>query len=585
LGASKTNYCKGEDARTSMINNDGWTINDAGKDCSAYEEDEILYTFDSWDTFKDIDNRQISTKIVNKDFNLTIASLDKNGTSYEDYNGSVCVRIVDSSDINLTTWKELSFTNDLNTTFNVTKADKSAKVQIVWKDNVAEHCPLNNETNSTYSTDNFAVRPDKFNLTLPSIGYAGENFSIDLSAENAVDYNETLNSSFMLEANISKPSCFNGVLNVTPFSFENGLKNGVDTNYSDIGDINITIKEILGSEFAIVDQNDTSDTDRLITPFSASMIIKPYELNVTNVEYDTGWLYMADVNDISQKVKFSVLANDMQHNIVQNFTDTCYSEDVDVKTYFSVENVNNNVNLKYDDNTTKDILDINRTITIPKASFVNSKADIEYSFNIERDYKTPYEPIQIGLREVSIESSNIAKEENNATVSLDRDFYYGQVKTQDLSTNKQIAPHSLHVEVYKLGKYKQSSLNWYVNEADTNTTVSFTPKEDFTYTTNKSGVNIENIASMSSGVINFDMTNSWSSSDNAMIHLDIPIWLWYSKYNSYNSTNDCSYHPCFEYRYIDVARASGIQSGNFDGSTIGSDYNATKQKIGVKTFR
>jgi hypothetical protein len=275
----------------------------------------------------------------------------------------------------------------------------------------------------------------------------------------------------------------------------------------------------------------------------------------------------------------------MQHNIVQNFTDTCYSEDVDVKTHFSVENVNNNVNLKYDDNTTKDILDINRTITITKASFVNSKADIEYSFNIERDYKTPYEPIQIGLREVSIESSNIAKEENNATVSLDRDFYYGQVKTQDLSTNKQIAPHSLHVEVYKLGKYKQSSLNWYVNEADTNTTVSFTPKEDFTYTTNKSGVNIENIASMSSGVINFDMTNSWSSSDNAMIHLDIPIWLWYSKYNSYNSTNDCSYHPCFEYRYIDVAETSGIQSGNFDGSTIGSDYNATKQKIGVKTFR
>jgi len=90
---------------------------------------------------------------------------------------------------------------------------------------------------------------------------------------------------------------------------------------------------------------------------------------------------------------------------------------------------------------------------------------------------------------------------------------------------------------------------------------------------------------MSSGVINFDMTNSWSNSDSARVHLDIPLWLWYSKYNSYNSAVDCGSHPCFEYRYIKADASTGIKSGDFKGSSIGSDYNATKSKIGVKTFR
>lgn len=541
--------------------------------------------FDAWDIFKDINNRTISTKKASQNFDLSVVSLNESNNALQDYNGSVCVRLIDDFDKSLTDWNKLQFTNNiLNTTFNVNKANKNTKVQIVWKDEVTENCPLSNETNSTKSTDNFAIRPEKFHFNLPSISYAGENFNIDFTT-NTLDYNETKDISFQIDANITKVGCDNGSFYVAPFSFENGIKS-VDANYSDVGDINITIKEILGSEFAVVDKNDTADIDRLITPYTSNMLIKPYELNVTDVKYDEGWLYMAKVSDINQSVKFSVLANNKQHGLVKNFTEDCYATDVNVKTHFYTENTNNGVDINYSDITEASIDDINRTITIPKAWFINSKADIEYSFNIVRDYKIPYEPIKIGLREVSVESSDVAKIENNATVSLDRDFYYGRVNTEDISTNKQSTPHSLHVEVYKLGKYKQNSLNWYVNEADTNTTMTFTPKVDFTYGANKNGVNVINVANMSAGVINFDITNSnWTSSDSAMIHLDIPTWLWYSKYNTYNSTIDCGSHPCFEYRYIDADSSTGIQSGNFSGSSIGDDYNATKEKIGVKTFR
>jgi len=268
------------------------------------------------------------------------------------------------------------------------------------------------------------------------------------------------------------------------------------------------------------------------------------------------------------------------------FTETCYSEDVNVTTHFNVVNTNSDVKIKYDATTIVSIDDINRSIEIPKASFINSKADVEYNLNIERDHKIPYEPIKIGLREVSIESVDVANEENNASVSLDKDFYYGRVSVEDISTNEQSVEHSLYVEVYRLGVYHQHSLNWYQNESDANTSInSFAPRTNFIGSAPKGGVNIENISIISSGKIDFDITNTWTSSDSAMMHLDIPAWLWYSRYNDYNVTGDCSEHPCFKYRYIRGDSLSGVKSGDFKGSSIGSDFNATKQKIGVKTFR
>lgn len=34
-------YCSGENARTNMINSDGWTITDTGRDCSSYDSIEL----------------------------------------------------------------------------------------------------------------------------------------------------------------------------------------------------------------------------------------------------------------------------------------------------------------------------------------------------------------------------------------------------------------------------------------------------------------------------------------------------------------------------------------------------------------
>jgi len=61
------------------------------------EQNETVknYKFDAWDTFRDINDRNISTKISNKNFELFIASLDENGTNLQDFNGTVCAKIDD----------------------------------------------------------------------------------------------------------------------------------------------------------------------------------------------------------------------------------------------------------------------------------------------------------------------------------------------------------------------------------------------------------------------------------------------------------------------------------------------------------
>ena len=543
-----------------------------------------------------LNDGNITTKIVGEPFKLdiiargedNITKLDANITKLE------IVKCIDEAcvDCKITTEVEdfnipsLSISQSAGyiTTPNLTinNAYKLAKIRITGRSQ-------DNSEVTVCSSDLFALRPDKYNLGLPAKAYAGDNIPIDVYANNlsgtgANKYNEEKGISFQIDANITKVGCSNGVLNVQDFSFENGYKL-VDANYSDIGDVNITIREILGSEFAFVDNSDTKDEDRLIEPFSQVLTIEPYELNVTDVEYSEGWLYMADVDDINQSVKFSVLANDKLHNLVQNFTEDCYAQDVDVKTHFSVENTNSNVEIKYDDATIENIDDINRTITIPEASFINSKADIQYSFNIQRDYKTPYVPIKIGLREVTIESSNIAKDENNATVSLDKDFYYGRVKIEDISTNEQSTPHSLHVEVFKLGKYKQNSLHWYVNEDDDDSNVTLEDKEGFLSSSANANLDYISQKQTTDGNINFILKHNEDDRFKSYIHITIPEYLWYNKYNSYNSAVDCGSHPCFEYNYLGDRSKKSINSGDFTGTSIGEDYNATKTKKGVKVFR
>ncbi|NOX16355.1 MAG: hypothetical protein GXP61_10115 [Epsilonproteobacteria bacterium] len=119
--------------------------------------------------------------------------------------------------------------------------------------------------------------------------------------------------------------------------------------------------------------------------------------------------------------------------------------------------------------------------------------------------------------------------------------------------------------------------------------VNFLPKKDFTMSVDKTGItDINSTQNISQGKVNFTITNSWDKPDSAYIHLKIPKYLWYSRYNAYddNASSDCGSHPCFKYNYLLKNNPKNITSGDFNGTSVGADYNASKiSKKGVKVFR
>ena len=599
---------------------DGCDVDQQCTDTSSppIEEEINNYKFDAWDIFRNISDKNISTKIVGQDFNLTIASLDENGSALADFNGTVCIRALDDKNSSLNSWQKIYFNDEdkKNITINgINVARKKVRMKISWKNGVNESCPLSDEDNSTLSSDDFAIRPDRFIITAQAPFYAGDDFNItfqalDGSDANSSDYNETKGISFLVESNITKPGCYQGVINVDNFSFQNGIAKDINASYSNIGDINITIKEKLGSEFAIVDADDTNDSDRLIEENSTKITVIPYDINITNVLYQnsTGksWLYDANVSDMNVTIETTVKAFAKgSATSLPDFNATCYAKDVNLSFLYDTNYSDSNVSL--DTTSLKGNLsyqDINSSsILILSSQFVNGEANASYAFNVKRVYNKPLNPVKIKLKDINITTASISKNQNGAlqTGNINSDqnstFYYGRIYAQDLETTKKISSSNIFIDVYcngcnnDINKFFQDSLNWYKNEFDTvitkKTDITILPKEGFLLSSpNKSNISISNITDANSSKISFDVTNSKDEYDTALFHLLIPRWLWYNAYKDYNASNgsNCSTHPCIGYRMLPSVNSS-INSGTFKGSDIGHEQNRTIKKAGVKVYR
>lgn len=570
--------------------------------------------FDAWDTFRNINDRNISTKIVSQDFNLTIAALDENNTQSQDFNGTVCTSVVGGTS---QTWIKSTF-NDINTTtvsYTITNALKNARIDIRWwknKEAAGVTCSDNSEDNNTLSSDNFAIRPLKFGMDFNTTSFsAGVPFRMDINASgyngiNSVDYNETNNTSFIFDINDSNATCVSGALGnlPNPFKFSDGSIS-FNTNYSDVGDVLFNIKEINGSEFALVDADDTDDSERLIQEYNTSITVSPYQFAIVDYNFtrspDQDWRYMSDVNESNIKVSFKVQAENMSGQVTPKFDAQCYANDVNVKinlnstssdgnvSYYQL--INNNAIYANDRN----LSDFNLTGVINKQNFTDGySSKVVYALNVYRQRNNLINPLDINVSDINTTYTTDVNVKNIGFIPDNNGskFYYGRVRTQDISTNKSTTQHSLHVEVYSqnpLVAFHQNSLNWYRNSADNITSIlDFYPRYGISIN-DAIDSNIDDIKSTQTivkGMIGFNITNNTPSvPDSAYIHVEIPEYLWYNRYNDYNATGDCSTHPCFKYNYILDASDVGIESGDFNGTSIGKDYNATKTKKGVKVFR
>ncbi len=577
-----------------------------------------------YETYKDLNEQNLSTKVINKDFNLTLASIDENKTSLKDFNGTVCSIVVDNSNNSYKSdWYQSHFNSQESKliTFNVPSAVKRAKVFMNWKKDVYESCPLNVEDNSTLSTDDFAIRPDRFKLFATAPFYAGDEFLLsadayDANSNSSVDYNESI-SSLNINANELNVStninCQTGseVFTHSSTSFTNGSTPDFNASFSGLAKyLNIKIEEASGSEFAIIDIFDTNDSMRFIESDDINISIAPYELNVTLSEINTStndnWVYMANLNDMNISVKAQIKANNKQHQLLTDFNSTCYAQDINI-TFKLNSDGDDSLDMNYtSDNIFSDganfknetLGDRNQTVTILSSSFTDGIGETTIYFNLNRECTQPINPFSISGVGVDINSTNISKYINNDSNLSDGNItlFYARLKTKDIKSSQNDTNHTIDIEVYDNNSSKytdtfiQNSLSWYINKNHSKTVfgniinIEASKKTILDSTPEFSVTNIDN---PKNGIINIKINKHKGV---YIMHVDTQAWLWYilkglgSSYK-YNSNSNCTQHPCFTYIYEDSSNLNNISSGEFKGGDIKLKTKAKTKRTGVKLFR
>ena len=582
--------------------------------------------FDVWDTFRSINDRNISTKRSEASFSLTLAALNATNNDFQEFNGTVCTQIVDADWANAarSSWVKSLFT-DANSTliaFSSSHAVKNSRVHIVWKHNVNEACPLSGEDNATDSSDNFAIRPERFHLTVSAAPYyASEPFSLRATAQtlngtNTFDYNESMGSSVVVDANETRTDCITSGehFQIATQAFSHGQTPDINATFSGLASyLNIKIHEINGSEFARVDAHDTNDTQRFIVPYDLNLSILPYDLNITQTRiYSstmTNWLYMADMGDMNASLHVKVQASNKDHQLLEDFNSSCYAQDVTIR-FGVLSDGNSSIDMNFsaseghfsDGSYLKHapLNEINQSMTIPASIFEDGIGYAIMDCNVHRIYSQPYNPFSISGLSATFTGSVMSKEHHDDTTLNDGNltFYYARLKTTDMKTSQDNATNLIDIEVYDTqgstytNGFKRRSLAWWHNErhnsADFGNVSSVEATSSNIYNTPVTfSLGSTNITSPANGTITLTLPQH---NGRHILHVKTDPWLWYIPEDFGTAYNDainskCTAHPCFIYVFQDENSPGSISSGAYKGGNTKVYDRGVYNKQGVKVFR
>ncbi len=357
-------------------------------------------------------------------------------------------------------------------------------------------------------SNDFAVRPRAFKfstqsgLSVSSLKVkAGVNTPISFQAlddlnNSSDEYNETMDSSFKLDVNISDISklCTNGTFNISPaIIFADGEDNRSNYTFDRVGEYNISIKEIQGSEFALVDRIDTPDNQRYIEPFLDTLKIVPdhFAISITlrDASADNGFTYISNTPEtLGAELNITITAEDGSGNILPNYSTTCYSKNADMNISHSIP-VNSNVNdiIFYDVNSSStlrfDKNNLIQLVNIPASRFttdVNGTAVLSYKINVDRNSTKVVDPFRLNFADINYTDTDSI----SGNINLDENitFLYARLHTPRYRINGTDGNITHYYEVYcstcnpssgnfggAIGMGSVDSVNWYRNPAHTST--------------------------------------------------------------------------------------------------------------------
>lgn len=361
-------------------------------------------------------------------------------------------------------------------------------------------------TTNNCSTDNFAIRPNDFNSTITANQQfiADKNSSITFRANQysgtgTKDYNETVNTSFQVDANISDSTkiCASPSIQFTPtIVFIDG---NVTNNYSlpNVGDFNLTMYEKNGSEFALVDADDTPDSQRYISPYTQQIKVVPKSFNLDGnfTNGGNGFSYLSDFETyptasdrgVSALLDLNISARSDTNVVLSNYTSLCYAKDsnITMNTTTSGNTLTGLSKLLWYDNRH----DLNGSVSLTSASNykikldntqfdsteTNGSAQVNYLINFNRNSTNAVQPFVFQVSDV-----NTSDEDNvtgtKAFTNQKATYYYGRAFAPDQTYIGRSGIATIYYEVYCNGcsattrttmgidgNESVQAINWYQN--------------------------------------------------------------------------------------------------------------------------
>ena len=605
--------------------------------------------FDGWDNFRNINDRNISTKIAGKPFTITLASLNMDNNETEIKNGNIVIkyRLYDiGNGVAITDWQDfnISSNKEKNVTFDIDNAAKRVKVNFKFcqkrnSDPIylamfekCENSPSDHEYNTTtYSSDGFAIRPDRFSIEVTSTFHtAGEIFDINFTAPNrdgnpTRDYNETAGTSFQIKYHELKDGCLDG--NFTPsldtIKFDDGIRD-IDLSNKEIGDVNLSISDETlpcTQRFSAIDCNDknisgkwNSDTGTAIGTDYRILHFSPdhfsiSSLSFTDFHHENGanFTYLSNDGDFAMRatLEFDIDATAKDGNTTKNYNEKCYSKETNATIEYVLSRTPSGIHdIRYgweDDNATPNS-DKNRTaistsfkiFNLPKEIFNtdhNGTARLKIFINFDRNGSLPENPLKLQISNIDItESANpdvstllAYAPENNAT------FYYARLHAPDYETSQDSIATPIYAEIYsdqnssEREKYGIADLNesvddvrWWINPHHTpldGAINSLTPHMGFSENVDPD-VTVTFSNTFTSG-INQSPNVSYSSRKRphkTRIWIDASDWMKYHRFIT-NHDKQLTYSVTF----IGTGDWAGI--GSLDTNSTIRESNASRGRI------
>jgi hypothetical protein len=589
--------------------------------------------FDAWDTFRTVFDRNISTKIVNKDFYLKLGVFKKNRKDVSKSIADCEYRLYDmNNDTNITDWKYVKFNAYSGASFpivkfNIDKAYKNVRVnfkfcqqkdpqgniQIVPLSVCREHQNSNVEYNiSTYSSDEFAIRPDKFEIKVDTTSpiKAGDKFNIDFSAlgydgSYAKDYNETVGKTFEVNVSENKTGCIIGTFDKdikADWQFADGDKI-INTSYSEVGDINISIKELpqCDEKFAAVDCDDrdipefwNKEQDLPIKENNVTLRFIPAYFNVNSnlINYEnTYFTYLSKDLNMSAMLDLNITVENENNKTTLNYDRNCYANDVNIsiakiltpfpntlKHVLYIYNVNDKnsseYNVSIDDN-----ISVN---SFSKDYFTKGFASLKIYINFDRSSSKPENAFYLKIDKIDVKDTDVNKSLSNCFGEAN--YVYGRIYPVSASSIGREVNTSF---IYDYWNYNKG---WVVNKVHTLELGKVYFDKSYVNNTLLTDSDINYTAKdISSGIqkVTFK-TNHHFLPYGVKLHLSISSWLWYhplaKDYKDPSSDNlDCLTHPCLRINFLNDSKGwGGIDTNNIE---IKKEFNESKRTMEINVSK